>query len=339
MWPDLHHPSVLIFLTALVVAIVSSVRRSLFARSRPLALDVHNTILVAIVLDPSSTRSSIDEIFRAADMPARVRVAAYCHAGEPLFSPVHQQHVRVARHMRRTMTPFSAARARAWLTQHLWRSEQFTLLCPAGAQLCNSWDTLLVDMLQRHPPDSILTTHCHAADVTAGPRDVLPRFLCLGGMRGARIELNSRPVAAALAEGELIPSLFWSPSFSFCESDALQRCPLATGASDGMEATLNSIRLYTHGYSFYAPSRTVAWCGEPADPAPAARKKAGADAVVPPPGTVRTLRQFEEFAGVSFATSTATTRSRTGLTQAAGVPECTVKYGSLENTRAALRME
>lgn len=332
MWICVRHPAIVIFLTALVVAIINSARRAIFARSRPISIDVQNTILVVLVIGPDSPRSKVDEIFRTADVPSRVRVAVYCDEGEPQFSPAHQQSVRVARNMQRTMA-FSASAARAWLLRHMFRSERFTLLCPPDVQLCNSWDTRLLHMLEDHPePDyALLTTQCHPPDIASEARTRLPSFLCLGAMRGARLDLLARRVTTPPGAGEVIPSLFWSPSFSFCRSDVLQHCPLATGASDTMEATLNSIRLYTHGYSFYAPSQTVAWCN---GPGPVSRQKTRE--AVPAPGKVRTLRQFEEFAGVSFSRSTAAVRARLGLTSAPNVSECTIKYGSLEDTRVAL---
>lgn len=335
IWPLPRHPAVLVFVAAVLISIGRALgqwgrRRVTSARpARAAAEDLGDTIFVLIVLGPSARPIRLNALFAAATAPSRVFVGVYDDGAAAHFSPEHQRNVRHARYMRHTRA-FHRPGARAWAAANLCRGERFTLLLSAHVQLVPGWDEALVSMLNAHPPKTVLTT-------APPPRKALlsdaPSFLGLRGVHGARLELQPRLAAQPPREGELLPSLFWSPELSFCRSDTFERCPPASGMSARMEATVVGLIMWTHGYSFFAPTRLIAW-GErelEEDTRPAGGE--------PPPrlGTARTLREYEAFSGVCFAKSEATRRARAGLSPRPKVAECVAKYGSLADARMAVR--
>lgn len=341
------HPALLIFCVAVLAGIARRLARWRRRPSPRLGVDpsaLHDTIQVVLVFGPSDPAAVLDSLFQAAAVPARVFVTVYDEGAAASAAPELQRNVRIARRMGLTSgRPFHRGAARAWATERMHTGERFTLLLRGGAVLLPGWDATLVGALAEHPAGAVLTT-APARPSAADPR---PTFLRLAAIRGARLALRPRRAAQAPGPGEPLPSLFWSPDLSFCASGVLQPragCPLPGGCcSERMEATLGSLLLWTHGFSFFAPPRAVATAAAdapalrgPRRPAAAGPPPPGGEEPAPPrrvPGLQRTLAQYEAFAGVSLARSEASPRARAGLSPNPTAAERVAKYGSVESTR------
>lgn len=363
----IHHPSILLFVVAVILAVAGGCRRALrgsrsgeeeaytsFSVQKEATQEasasgkceppfvLRETIFVALVVPPgeASAVRLRENIFSQASVASRVFVGIYDFGGGVHCPSELQNQVRIERNLHIKML-YSAAQARARLLGELYQEELYVLLVPHDAKLAPRWDVQLVRMHSAlaNPERAIITSHCgelrHESVL-----DATPRFLCLAGLRGARWVLEARCVAEPPSP-EGVPSSFWSPHFSFCFGSVLRRVPLLQTASEGMESTVNSVRLWTGGFDFFVPSATLAWSRQRpfrkrAAPTALRRVSAGATPASPdvPSSQQRTLMQFEAFCGVQLRAPTfATPRSLAGLTRDLPVSECTCKYGSIENAR------
>jgi hypothetical protein len=326
------HPALILFTIALIAAVLRVAQRSTrpLRGAAPPPATMRDTILVVLVLPPHEMSFDVERFFRTAAVPSRVTLGIHDSATRVHCAPSQQNSVRVTG----GGTPWlGVAHARA-AAAALYRDERYILLIPAGATLVPRWDETLIAMHAAVPDAAraVLTSHCNAPTLTGG--DTTPRFLHAERLRGARLTLGSRATAEApRVDAPALPSLFWSPEFSFCRGAALQHVPLV-GVSDPMEVTVNSLRLWTHGYSFFVPSVMVA-CAPPRAGGTGRRRGASAPELGGL-GTVRSLSEYEAYSGVQFRAGVASARARAGVSARPSAEECRSKYGSMRATRHAV---
>jgi len=168
-----HHPGFLIFLLALLAAVVGVVhqmsQRQLSrapAAVAPAAL--RDTIFVALVLAPgSSARIDAEGFFRAAAAPTRVVLGIFDGGSRMQCATGLQNNVRITRGAGEWL---GEAHARATVAADLYRDERYVLLLPAHARLAPRWDETLV-ALHAAAPDAaraVLTSHCNVPTLAGG---------------------------------------------------------------------------------------------------------------------------------------------------------------------------
>ena len=305
----------------------------------PCAKEIRNRICVALIvpyLPPNSNNTqvvgSIERMLQKATAPSRISICVY-DLGDSVKAhiPMHiQTFVKVARNMLITdPSHASDSDARAYITKNMFRDERYFMTVPSCAEVAKDWDSALIEMLPS--PMSIITAKCEPFTSTVP-------FLALKEIQGSRLVLVNKPCIVKPIHP--VPSLFWVPSLSFSTSEAIVASPpIGNGIvrNTFVDATLNGICLWTHGYDFFTPSETLVWksdiCIEMKwHPA----QKTRPDAALAIIGTARTTRAYEAFAGVDLGRRVATARSFTGLTPTYGVTEALVKSGSVQSARIAI---
>lgn len=306
-----------------------------YSSVQPLYLE--NTIFIPFVAPPylnmsqaNLIKSHIEHIFRNAAIPSRIFLGIYDCNDSISVAPELQKNVKIMKHMDMRF-PFRESNARSIILSELSEDEKYNFLIPFNAKLTAYWDEILINNQKKeddvHKDEfSIQTSMCKLSSIL---EHTTCDFLCLQEIKGARISLCTRKTTQS-SEGS-IPSLFWSPNYSFCHGFIFQEVPLLKNISDSMEITLNCIRLWTHGYRFVVPNSIVASVQQAYEPSQTVYKSPLSEL-----GSIRSLREFEAYTGVSCRTSSATPRAYAGLSPKANVDECTCKYGSIELARLQL---
>jgi UDP-GlcNAc:polypeptide alpha-N-acetylglucosaminyltransferase len=186
--------------------------------------------------------------------------------------------------------------ARARIEKALYRGENYYMIVDSHTRFRKAWDVECIEQLHRCAhisPDPILTTV--PPDFSADDnRGVLPSAWPLAaatpsssGPTAAATATATAPEdadavenvqyprcrgfskAAGTAKIEGVhtvspplrphPSLVWSPGFSFASAAMLKRCPYDPHYRYSFhgEDNLMSMRLYTHGFNFFVPSKTI----------------------------------------------------------------------------------
>ena len=338
MTPRIAHPAFLIFVLAVAIAIVHLLRKASHPRGAVEPRALQNTIFIPVVAPPYSKQSQItyiqrqiERLFKTAAIASRIFVGIYDCADEIAIPPELQKNVKILRFMD-LRCPFRESNARAILLAQLFDQEKFTFLIPFDATLAPSWDEILVRNQQFedevHGDNlSIITSMCKFHNLLG---DTNADFLCLQQIQGARLSLHAKPTVQRAETS--VPSLFWSQNYSFCHGFVFEEVPLLRNISDTMEITLNNLRLWTNGFRFVVPGAIVAFVQQAYQPKQTTYANPSASGL----GSVRTVKEFEIYTGISFSDSVATPRSRAGLSPKAKISECTNKYGSIELARLQL---
>lgn len=337
------NPALLAFVVAVCFSVAQVIWCRLFGIRRGLRAPVpglSQSIFVALVCGPGCSPVTLERILARARVPSRVFVGVYDDGDVVMVREAWQNQVRVARFMGRAHS-FHRPSARAWVLSRLSRGERFTLLVPSSVELASGWDDTLVDMLGTHPEGSVLTTMCVSKADSSFVQKAAPVFLCAQSIRGTRLRLEGRRAAQVPSAGELVPSLFWCPSFSFCESWVLEKSGFVQWAGSvhsSSESVAVGVALWTRGSSFYVPWRELSWVEAPDDSSDSRKSRHPVDKrVTCTYGDARSVGEYEAFTGISFAKDEVTPRACAGLTPSAQVSECVCKYGSLEQARLVVR--
>jgi [Skp1-protein]-hydroxyproline N-acetylglucosaminyltransferase len=147
--------------------------------------------------------------------------------------------------------------------QQLWSGEEFFLSLDSHMRFVIGWDEFLISTLARCPsPRPILTTYPSGYErpnaIDTDPRPVFTVASSFGSpdgmLRLAGKRLTKRPDAP-------LPTAFWVAGFSFSRSEVIREVPydphlpfLFFG-----EETLMSARLWTAGWDFFAPPQHVVY--------------------------------------------------------------------------------
>lgn len=331
--------------TRILIVVIFAIFSLIFPRHYPhhstlRPHDIEDRICVAILVT-SATQTirvhniaqQVERMLRRATKPSRISICIYDQGDSArLQIPVHiQTSVKVARNMAiNEPNHCSDSDARAWIVDRMLSGERYFMTVPSCFEVTENWDNTLVEMLPS--ADSILTAQCESFS-----RDV--KFLVLGDIQGSRFIVVNKP---CIIKPRLpVPSLFWVPSMSFCASNImLNSPPIANGIirNTHADATLNGIRLWTHGYNFYTPSQVVVWrhgcCRNELVWRKPTRPRYTVERTLI--GDARTTREYETFAGIDLTHKVATIRARTGLTPSYDVTEARIKSGSVDSAVKAI---
>lgn len=330
----------IVLLIVFMLVVVMLPRRSFVPRS-PIIRNIENQVCVAIVVPQTAQErvgnrvvGAIQRMLRNACEPSRVSICVY-DQGDSVKGgiPVElQSFVKVARNMSITEPRHvSDSDARCWIVNNMFRGERYFMSVPWCFEVARGWDCLLIDMLPS--ASSILTAQCETFSSRAS-------FLALSAIRGSRLELVNRP--CVVQPTRPVPSLFWVPCMSFSMSTAIVSSPpIGHGMirNAHIDATLNGICLWTHGYDFFNPHINVVWNGNGACPAVTWKRAIRTTRPIAgqaPIGSVRTTRQYEAFVGVDLELKVATRRAYSGLTPTYDANEAFVKSGSIQSAVVAI---
>jgi Glycosyltransferase (GlcNAc) len=209
----------------------------------------------------------------------------------------------------------------------LWRGEAWFLQVDSHCRFADGWDTRLVAMAkQTGSAKPILSTY--ATPFEPGPHEVLqgaPLQMALQGFTPEGIP-HMRPLAIRDWQSMHRPlrARFISAGFLFAPGSFVREVPYDPELYFLGEEAAMTVRAFTHGYDFFHPSETIVWhdyvrrdavkhwddhteetaiaWGERDLRSKARIGKLLAGELVGPfgLGSVRTIKDFEQYAGLSF---------------------------------------
>lgn len=255
--------------------------------------------------------------------------------------------------------------ARSLVEKELYKGEEFFLQIDSHLRFVRHWDVLLLEQFRQCAnPRAVLTSHVSSytlpKDYEPGQPDrasISPRksitAMCadtFGDPVGGDVFLRvkSRVVQGDLSGKPPFLSPFWTARFSFSRGELLQAVPYDPHLEYiffGEEISM-TVRLWTHGWDLYNPTKVVAyhlgsrahrrWFRESQQGDEVQREELAKRRIlgmlgdpdclknVPPAqfglGTARTLKQYEAFAGVNFRAKVVEDRARTGLLKSHQLP-------------------
>ncbi len=217
--------------------------------------------------------------------------------------------------------------ARAQIMQ-MWRGEPWYLQIDSHSRFAPGWDDTLIEMLRLCPStQAILSSYPapftpgHEANLTSGPLRIAMIGFTGDGLPQLRPEWMTPPT-----DGRPIPARFLAAGFIFAPGSFVTEVPYDPELYFMGEETTLTVRAYSQGYDLYHPPAAVVWHDytrtgairhwddhrtETPDMIPwhehdrRSRKKAlqllhGEAVTSCGLGEARSLRQYEDFAGVSF---------------------------------------
>jgi hypothetical protein len=239
--------------------------------------------------------------------------------------------------------PCLVSRGACWarsLTQELYSGEEYTLQIDSHMRFAPGWDVALTEMLrslQSHCgiPKPLLTAYAPTFDPEVDDlqkRDHMPVQMIFSRFSEGGVLLNrarSAPEWCKLAFP--VRARFFSGHFAFAEGRFVRDVPYDPHLYFHGEEISMAVRAYTHGYDLFHPHRSLIWhsykrdyrdrhwddhaAWYKADQASFARVRAllgishrnGIHFGRYGLGKARSLRDYEQFAGINFANKTALT--------------------------------
>jgi len=145
--------------------------------------------------------------------------------------------------------------------QKLYNNERYYLQIDSHMRFVKNWDDKLICMLNKCPNSekAILTSYPVGYELDCPlPTEIKPSFLVAEEF-GTDGMLRFKGKMLSKIELKPIKSYFWVSGFAFSRATVINEVPydpylpfLFFG-----EETLMNVRLWTHGYDFFAPSQTL----------------------------------------------------------------------------------
>ncbi|CAK4977950.1 unnamed protein product [Aphanomyces euteiches] len=149
-----------------------------------------------------------------------------------------------------------------WETQQLWQGETYYLQIDSHMRFRRHWDTFLIEQLKKcEAQKPILTTYPMGYRLPNEiPSDVRPTLLCASGFDSHGLLRQCGKVLKQVASKPL-PCFFWAAGFAFSQSSVIQEVPYGPSLAFLFFGEENSmaVRLWTHGYDFFAPPEAVVY--------------------------------------------------------------------------------
>jgi len=277
-----------------------------------------------------------------------------------------QYHSNIRVHLMHSDEAKGPVYARALVEKHLFNSEDYYLIIDSHTLFQVRWDVDAISQLLMcaRPEKSVLTCYPPEYDIETRrlPVDQPATFLKFRDFHPRLRFLQQDPVRYKNTPSKPQPSLFWGAGFSFAPSSMIRECPYDITLEYvflGEEISM-AVRLYTWGYDLYAPKsnivfhytsrtyRPVFWenfykkngkCRAPDDVRHARKKLESSNNKKIHEllngvsgmglGSIRSLADYQRYAGVDFLTKTATQRAKLGLSreQPDNDEELFCKYG------------
>ncbi|OQS06987.1 hypothetical protein THRCLA_01000 [Thraustotheca clavata] len=148
-------------------------------------------------------------------------------------------------------------------TQQLFNDETYYLQIDSHMRFRQDWDVYLIYQLDQCPSTkAILTTYPMGYELpNKVPNDVRPTLLCAtnnfapDGLVRQCAKVLKHPTATPLR------SAFWAAGFAFSRGDVVTQVPYDGALSYVFfgEEQVMAARLFTHGYDFFAPCKSVVY--------------------------------------------------------------------------------
>eukprot|EP00005_Dracoamoeba_jomungandri_P014145 CAMPEP_0174279720 /NCGR_PEP_ID=MMETSP0439-20130205/62187_1 /TAXON_ID=0 /ORGANISM="Stereomyxa ramosa, Strain Chinc5" /LENGTH=283 /DNA_ID=CAMNT_0015372269 /DNA_START=682 /DNA_END=1533 /DNA_ORIENTATION=- len=150
-----------------------------------------------------------------------------------------------------------------YLAQTLYRGEDYWLSIDSHTRFVKNWDQILIDMLASCPSEkSIITGYPSGYELLNKISDEkFPPFLCAKEFNNVdqMIRFHGKQLSQGFTKPQV--SYFWVAGLSFCEGRVITEVgydPHTPFLFFGEESSM-SVRLWTHGWDFYAPHRHVVY--------------------------------------------------------------------------------
>lgn len=217
------------------------------------------TIFVSIAAyrDPELL-PTIRDLFAKAKYPENIHVGVCWQYDplreEPFTVPDRKSQVSVIN------IDFKKARGVCWarhLIQKLYGGEEYYLQTDAHSRFIQNWDVLMVGELQRCPsPRAILSTYPNHYTLPDTLVDHGPYKLVFNKFYNKVPVFHSRFCDQEEKKSPSISALA-SAGFVFCKGSVILEVPYDPYLYFIGEEILHSVRYWTHGYDLYTPSRTL----------------------------------------------------------------------------------
>jgi Glycosyltransferase (GlcNAc) len=294
-------------------------------------LEVENDLVfvsIAAYRDPQLI-ATVEDCIRKARNPAHLRFGiCWQHASDETPLPFQKDD-----RFRILDIPFRESRGACWARSEvmkLWQGEQWFMQIDSHCRFARDWDAKLARMMQQTgSPKPILSTYATPFE-PAGEHEVLegaPLQMALQGFTTEGIP-HMRPLGIRNWQSLARPlrARFISAGFLFASGAFVQEVPYDPELYFLGEEAAMTLRAFTHGYDFFHPCETIVWHDyvrrdavkhwddhtEASKTAAAwgdrdsqSKKKIGKLLRGEPLdafglGSIRTIQQFEEYAGLSF---------------------------------------
>lgn len=219
-------------------------------------------VQIASYRDPEC-QWTVKDLFEKAKYPERIFVGI-CWQFDPeedkdcfeIPSPYPKQ-------MRITECHWKDTRGVCWArnkTQQLWQGEEYTLQIDAHTRFPQNWDEMMINELAHCPGKKPLLT-CYTAPyklpneikIDAPPSILRAKpFSEKGVLRFRSFYLNNPP-------DKPIPSAFISCHMFFARGEVFKDVPADPHMYFDQEEISLSLRLFTHGYNIYHPSKVLCY--------------------------------------------------------------------------------
>ncbi|EGC31232.1 hypothetical protein DICPUDRAFT_89733 [Dictyostelium purpureum] len=155
--------------------------------------------------------------------------------------------------------------ARALVQQQLYRDEEYYLQIDSHMRFVKDWDKILIEQLQMCKVNGSVDTNailtCYPMGYTLPNKIPVHRYpiLLVATQFGddGFLRLGGKIISKKLDSP--CKSLFWVSGFSFSRSNVIKEVPYDPNLQHlffGEEISM-SARLYTHGFNFYSPTKTI----------------------------------------------------------------------------------
>ena len=216
----------------------------------------------------SEAYPTVEDIFAKAQDPDRI-VVGICHQiAESDEKGVYSRPQQV----RELIVPASSATgpcaARHRIQKELYYGEEFYLQFDSHMRLVPSWDSILIEELERCPSSkAVLSTY--PAGYTLGPggvatidSDERPPFLVFSHFGESDGMMRFTGKRLARPQASPISAFFCVAGFLFARGNLISDGGLYDPNLPMLffgEETLMTVRLWTHGWDFYSPSRHICY--------------------------------------------------------------------------------
>ncbi|MCD0458685.1 FkbM family methyltransferase [Roseiconus lacunae] len=206
------------------------------------------------------TAPTIRDLFQKAAVPERISVAV-CWQYQPGVDPETLEIPGFQGQIQVLSVPKDESLGVCWArhrTELMWNGEEYTLQVDSHMRFEQNWDQILIEQLAACPSDkAVLSSNPPGYQLPdkldPNPRPIVKRarpFSRIGNLRCRGVWLDKYP-------SEPLVHAFISAAFLFSKSELLQEVPYDPYLYFDQEEICYAIRLYTHGWTLYLPTRST----------------------------------------------------------------------------------